>query len=70
MVSKPLSIEDYKILEAADVASGFELCGLLNRNGCANWTVCPLCHVDDFTHVETCELCRGQSAPNTGEVDA
>lgn len=28
----------------------------LNRNGFANLTVCPVCHVDDFVHVEGCRL--------------
>lgn len=28
----------------------------LNVNGFANMTCCPVCHVDDFTHVEGCRL--------------
>jgi hypothetical protein len=33
-----------------------ELTTALNEMGHANWTVCPLCHVDDFVHVEGCRL--------------
>jgi len=29
---------------------------VLNRNGQANWTVCPECRVDDFTHVQGCTI--------------
>lgn len=28
----------------------------LNRNGFCNLTCCPVCHVDDFTHVEGCTM--------------
>ena len=56
-----LSKADYLILQKADKAVGgarYEdtLYGVLNRNGCANWTVCPECCVDDFSHVEGCSL--------------
>jgi len=47
--------DDYLILiEAVDHFPDLE--GVLNRNGGANMTVCPECHVDDFTHVEGCTL--------------
>ena len=48
----------YVALSKADEAP--ELDGIadittwLNRNGFANLTCCPICHVDDFTHVEGC----------------
>jgi hypothetical protein len=51
-----LSKEDYKILEQADIATDGKVAGVLNRNGCANWTVCPECRVDDFSHSEDCSL--------------
>lgn len=51
-----LSVGDYVALQDCNSESGDILCELLNRNGAANWTVCPKCHVDDFTHVEGCEL--------------
>jgi hypothetical protein len=28
----------------------------LNHNGFCNLTVCPMCRVDDFTHVEGCKM--------------
>lgn len=51
-----LNKEDYLILDAADTESDGEVARILNENGCANWTVCPECNVDDFTHVEGCSL--------------
>ena len=51
-----LNEDDYLLLQAADFALAGEVAGVLNRNGCANWTVCPNCFVDDFMHVEGCEL--------------
>lgn len=35
---------------------GDKLTDWLNLNGFANLTCCPLCRVDDFTHVENCQL--------------
>lgn len=52
---------DYQVLCFADYLTGGELAGVLNRNGCANWTVCPVCHADDFTHVEGCTLLPSES---------
>lgn len=48
----------YKMLsrldkEIYDMYSG-NVRSWLNENGYANLTVCPSCHVDDFTHVEGC----------------
>ena len=51
-----LSAEDYKIMQQADIVLDGAVAGVLNRNGRANWTVCPECSVDDFTHVEGCSL--------------
>lgn len=55
-MSTILSKEDYKVLQNADFESNYAIADILNRNGCANWTVCPECHVDDFSHVENCPL--------------
>lgn len=51
-----LSKEDYIIMQQADTDSEGGITGVLNRNGCANWTVCPECRVDDFSHVKGCPL--------------
>lgn len=56
MTVGPLSHADYKILEDADILMEGAVAAVLSRNGCANWTVCPVCGVDDFTHVEGCSL--------------
>ena len=54
-MSDVLSKEDYRILQRINVNDD-ELTGVLNRNGCANWTVCPECRVDDFSHIEGCSM--------------
>ena len=54
-MSDLLSKDDYLIianLEAVDL----NLLRVLNKNGCVNWSVCPECHMDDFTHVEGCSI--------------
>ena len=33
-----------------------ELRQFLNDNGACNWTICPECCIDDFTHTENCSL--------------
>lgn len=33
-----------------------ELTAALNEMGHANWTVCPVCRVDDFVHVDGCRI--------------
>lgn len=57
-----LSETDYLVLQAADIYTDGAVAGVLNRNGCANWTVCPMCRVDDFTHVEGCALIPDESS--------
>lgn len=51
-----LSPEDFQVLQDADVISNGEVMRVLNENGAARFTVCPKCRIDDFTHVEGCEL--------------
>lgn len=48
--------KDYLILLSIDLEYGGLLGTLFNRHGAPNATVCPRCHVDDFTHVEGCEF--------------
>jgi hypothetical protein len=55
-MSKILNKSDYKVLEKADLVFDGDIAGVLNKNGCSNWTICPECHLDDFTHVENCPL--------------
>jgi len=55
-MSDVLSQRDYLFLQELDLQTNGKLAALLNANGCANWTVCPECRVDDFTHVEGCRL--------------
>jgi hypothetical protein len=51
-----LSKEDYQILEAADTKSDGAVARVLNENGCADFTICPECGVEDFIHIEECLL--------------
>jgi hypothetical protein len=51
-----LSEQDFATLNAADILSEGRVASVLNANGLCAWTVCPECHVDDFIHVEDCEL--------------
>ncbi len=51
-----LTPAEYTVLETADILLNGAVARVLNANGKANWTVCPVCRVDDFTHVEDCEL--------------
>lgn len=48
--------EVYRFLQATDLISDGYMAKVLNDHGLCNWTVCPLCKVDDFVHVEGCEL--------------
>jgi hypothetical protein len=41
---------------------GNEVVDWLNANGFANMTCCPMCHVDDFVHVEGCKLAKAVEA--------
>lgn len=56
MAGELLNDKDYDILQRMDIDNAGALAQVLNRNGMARWTVCPKCHVDDFTHVEKCAL--------------
>lgn len=57
---EPLNEADYVVLACiaseTDADAVVPLRDVLNRNGAANWTVCPRCSVDDFSHAETCSL--------------
>lgn len=44
----------YAQLYLLDVLSYGEVAKYLNENGFCDKTVCPECHIDDFTHVEGC----------------
>lgn len=44
----------YSQLFLLDILNGGQIAQYLNHNGFASKTVCPSCHVDDFTHVEGC----------------
>ena len=55
-MSNLLSKEDYQVLQRADIATDGDINSFLNRTGFSNWTVCPECRVDDFSHVEGCSL--------------
>lgn len=48
--------KDYLILQSIDIERETVLGVILNRYGASNLTVCPRCHVDDFTHGEGCEF--------------
>lgn len=54
-MSHTLNVKDYNILQKLNDKNNI-LCGILNRNGMANVTVCPICRVDDFIHIEGCKL--------------
>lgn len=53
-----LNKKDYTELYRADFISRGKVREVLNRNGAANMTVCPLCHCDDFTHVQGCKMLK------------
>lgn len=48
--------DDYITLYMADHNTDGVIGTLLNNNGAFLLTVCPECHVDDFSHVETCSI--------------
>ena len=53
----PAFFRVYSALAMADFqAQSDTMMNWLNANGFANLTCCPVCHVDDFTHVESCPL--------------
>ena len=51
-----LQAETYRTLQKLDCISHDKLTQILNNNGVANLTVCPVCKIDDFIHVEDCPL--------------
>lgn len=60
IIGRHFTIEEniYISLEACDIINMYEVSKSLNSKGYANLTVCPCCHVDDFVHVESCELSK------------
>jgi len=63
-MSRVTEIQDYKILQVLNEMSSDKLMGILNSYGAANLTVCPKCGVDDFTHVEGCDLYNNLTGDN------
>ena len=61
-MSEILNKFDYRVLQDADIFLGGDVARVLNANGRANWTVCPECRVDDFTHVEGCTMIPHESS--------
>lgn len=51
----PINEEIYLVLEEMDIETMGDVRDYLNTIN-PNLTVCPKCHVDDFTHVESCEF--------------
>lgn len=51
----PISEEIYLVLEEMDINTAGNVKKYLNTIS-PNLTVCPKCHVDDFTHMESCEF--------------
>ena len=51
-----LQKETYQMLQKLNCISQDKLTQILNNNGAANLTVCPVCKIDDFIHVEDCPL--------------
>lgn len=51
----PINEEIYLVLEEMDIETMGDVRDYLNSIN-PNLTVCPKCHVDDFTHVESCEF--------------
>lgn len=62
-----LGVWHYVCLEQVDLATDGQLAAALNRHGLANWTVCPLCFVDDFTHTASCLLLEQWDGEEQGE---
>lgn len=57
----------YDELLIADYEFDGEIAEALNAQGLSHKTVCPECHVDDFTHVEGCSKLELVEAPLTYE---
>lgn len=51
----PIEEEVYLVLEEMDIESVGGVSKYLNTIS-PSLTVCPKCHVDNFTHVESCEF--------------
>lgn len=45
----------YDQLYVMDFINNYRVARALDARGLSHKTVCPVCHVDDFTHVEGCE---------------
>lgn len=56
MSAEFLSEREYLVLARLNDLSDDRLAEVLGARGGDNLTVCPLCRIDDFTHVEGCEL--------------
>ena len=54
LIKEELSSLPYTQLYLLDLINGGEIGNYLNHNGLSHKTVCPECHIDDFTHVEGC----------------
>ncbi len=52
----PLSKDDYISLAIIASEGDGRLATVLNNNDCANWTVCPECKQDDFSHAVNCQV--------------
>lgn len=57
----PIEERVYVALQSLDVETNGEVESHLNNACHGNLTVCPVCQVDDFVHVQGCRL-----SPNTG----
>lgn len=51
-----LTEAQYLVLARIDRKTHGKLCALLNGNGGPSMTVCPICRVDDFIHVQGCPM--------------
>lgn len=51
----------YDELQLIDIITCFEVSKYLNANGYSSLTVCPECHIDDFTHIKGCPKIFGVS---------
>ena len=52
----PIVEKIYVSLAQADLQEDGRVADWLNANGFCNLTCCPRCHVDDFIHVEGCQM--------------
>lgn len=57
----------YCAMEALDTGTGGNAMKVWKENGMAHLTVCPVCDVDDFMHIEDCPLyleIEARTSPN------